>query len=175
LNLPKEGAGPARRFIQHLRESNQQLGQNLCHEIEHTGGRFDCQDVSARWKHQQRDCEPSHAADRDLKHAIKSRIHRACMGDRRTHNHDDRGKRRHPEARVYRSEQGKRRDRNRESNQKRKFIRRRNKYRDYTGVNRSTERACQIFNRRLQGPTNAHLRHDNRRQYRPQTAEWNVQ
>ena len=97
------------------------------------------------------------------------------MGDRRTHDHDNRGERRHPEARVYRSEQGERRDGNRESNQKRKFIRRRNKYRDYTGVNRSTECARKIFNRRLQGPTNAHLRHDNRCQHRPQPAEANVQ
>ena len=48
-------------------------------------------------------------------------IDRAGMGDRRTHNHDNRGERRHPEARVYRCEQGERRDSNRESNQKRKF------------------------------------------------------
>src|ERR1700730_9824284 len=45
-----------------------------------------------------------------LKHTIKSRIDRACMSDRRTHNHDNRGERRYPEARVYRSEQSERRD-----------------------------------------------------------------
>ncbi|MGC2221968.1 MAG: hypothetical protein WA624_06170 [Methylocella sp.] len=45
-----------------------QLGQNLCHEIEHTGGRFDCQNVSTRWKHQQRDCEPSHKGICSINH-----------------------------------------------------------------------------------------------------------
>ena len=107
-----------RRFLQRLRESNKQLGQNPGHEIEHSGGLFDCENVSTRRKYQQRDCEASHAPDRDLKDAIKSRIDRTGMGDRRTHNHDNRSERRHPEARVYRSKQGERRDGNRESNQK---------------------------------------------------------
>jgi hypothetical protein len=63
-----------RRFLQRLRESNKQLGQNPGHEIEHSGGRFDCENVSTRRKYKQRDCEPSHAANRDLKHAINSRF-----------------------------------------------------------------------------------------------------
>jgi len=44
-----------RRFLQRLRESNQQLGQNPGHEIEHTGGRFDYQNVSTGRKHKERD------------------------------------------------------------------------------------------------------------------------
>jgi len=91
-------------------------------------------------------------ADHDLEHAVKSRNNRAGMGDRRTHDHDDRGERRDAEVGIYRCEKGKRRDGHRERNQKRNFIYRRNKDRDHTGVNRSTERTYQIFDRCLQGP-----------------------
>ena len=71
-------ASQDRRFIQRLRESSKQLGQNPRHESEHTGGRFDYQNVSTRRKHHERDYE---ADDRDLEHAINSRINRACVGD----------------------------------------------------------------------------------------------
>jgi len=97
------------------------------------------------------------------------------MGDRRTHYHDNRGERRDPEVGIYRCEKGKRRDGHRERNQKRNFIYRRNKDRDHTGVNRTAQRAYQIFDRCLQGPADAHLRHDNSRQHRPQATEGNVQ
>ena len=39
-----------RPFVQRLRESRKQLGQNPSHQIEHRGGRFDCQNVSTRGK-----------------------------------------------------------------------------------------------------------------------------
>ena len=42
-----------RFFVQRLRESRKQLGQNPSHQIEHRGGRFDCQTMSTCWKQQQ--------------------------------------------------------------------------------------------------------------------------
>ena len=55
-----------------------------------------------------------------------------------------------------------------EDSEKRDFVRMRNKQADGAAVDRAAESSDEIIERCLQRPSDAHLRHDDGRQYHPQ-------